>query len=646
MEHLSDQELLARYAKSVDQKAFRTLVDRHLQLIYQSAYRRLGDVQRSEDVCQQAFSLLARKAKTLQSHPAPLAWLHKTTHFLTRRLQRAEGRQALKARALADDMKIREQSPNEWTCESRSLLDEALATALKAQDRQVLLLHFVEGRSFREIAHLLEKSEAACRTQSSRALSKVSRWFQNRGYKVSATVVGSGLAQACAPDAFASMASTIMESLSDRDSLPILERVLAEPARLASTLCVTAMGCTLFAFTAQSRPHVHREMAASQAAPQQSLPLTRARRDESDLLSLLEWHPDEWTADALIRIGLEDMWTGKGGREWLLTLLSQSSRDRLLALLDEIDASPVPINLKNGAPGSVIQALAQRDPEFACDLALNRGLGLITAYRSWLRMHPVQAAHWLEGQDKEGTLETWGRASPMNRKSILIRIAAAALIRVDQEHAFALLERVEPQRRDAFLAHLGVTMIQNGVDPTEVYHYLKEKLTHTSSRELATRLIMHLADASLRDAGATIITSIYGNEPDILTASMLSLVEGVIDREGNYAQEARWLLENLPESAHPGAVQSLASRYASQGNAFNDWIATFPQDSILRDHALLGMVHHFSSRNPAQAKESLSQIQDTAVKGRAQDHLGRVFPLLNPKHQEWDLSEINLSIEP
>ncbi|HEV2296354.1 MAG TPA: sigma factor [Tepidisphaeraceae bacterium] len=69
-----DGELLDRYARCGDDAAFRELVRRHLDLVYSSASRRVGDGHLAEDVTQALFMILAQKANGAPSDPAqPLA---------------------------------------------------------------------------------------------------------------------------------------------------------------------------------------------------------------------------------------------------------------------------------------------------------------------------------------------------------------------------------------------------------------------------------------------------------------------------------------------------------------------------------------------------------------------------------------------
>src|SRR5688572_4284617 len=91
---MNDSELLRRFAEEHFEPAFAELVSRRISLVYSAALRQVGDAHRAEDVTQEVFIDLARKARSLSRHPALIGWLYTSTHFTAAKLIRTEQRRA------------------------------------------------------------------------------------------------------------------------------------------------------------------------------------------------------------------------------------------------------------------------------------------------------------------------------------------------------------------------------------------------------------------------------------------------------------------------------------------------------------------------------------------------------------------------
>ncbi len=85
------QQLLAEYAQSGSESAFRELVTRYINLVYGTAVRCAGgDRHLAEDVTQTVFIHLARKARSFRGEVMVGGWLHRDACNVASKLLRGE----------------------------------------------------------------------------------------------------------------------------------------------------------------------------------------------------------------------------------------------------------------------------------------------------------------------------------------------------------------------------------------------------------------------------------------------------------------------------------------------------------------------------------------------------------------------------
>src|SRR5690606_6749220 len=73
-----DSELVGAYVTEGSEAAFRALVTRHAGLVYSTALRQVGDHGIAEEITQNVFVALARKAPRLARAETLAGWLHRT----------------------------------------------------------------------------------------------------------------------------------------------------------------------------------------------------------------------------------------------------------------------------------------------------------------------------------------------------------------------------------------------------------------------------------------------------------------------------------------------------------------------------------------------------------------------------------------
>jgi RNA polymerase sigma factor (sigma-70 family) len=175
-----DRDLVRSYASEGSETAFRALVGRHVGLVFATALRQVGDTGLAEEITQNVFVHLARKAPSLAGHETIAGWLHRSAILESKARFRSEVRRRRReevAAALAQT-ELHGRDPSE---DLTPLLDEALLQ-LREADRLALVLRFLEERSLREVGNALGIDEDAARKRVSRALARVTEFFRNRGF--------------------------------------------------------------------------------------------------------------------------------------------------------------------------------------------------------------------------------------------------------------------------------------------------------------------------------------------------------------------------------------------------------------------------------------------------------------------------------
>jgi len=210
---IDDPTLLRRYVADRSEAAFAELVRRHLSLVYFAALRQLdGDAHTAQDVTQAVFTLLARRATSLASHPVLAGWLFQATRYTARDARRAaRRRRAREEEAHAMQQPDTSAPPTADWERLRPVLDEALS-ALNARDREAVLLRFLQERPFAEVAAAQRVTEDAARMRVARALEKLRGELARRGVTSTAAALATLLAQQAGAAVPAGLAASVTDA--------------------------------------------------------------------------------------------------------------------------------------------------------------------------------------------------------------------------------------------------------------------------------------------------------------------------------------------------------------------------------------------------------------------------------------------------
>ena len=193
-----DMDLVREYAARQSEPAFETLVARYINLVYATALRQVRDAHLAEEITQAVFIILARKAGGLNARTILPGWLHRTAVYASADVLKTQRRRAQREQEALMQSETETAVPDPaWELIS-PLLDEALVQ-LGEKDRQAVLLHFFQKKTFAEVGGFLGMSEETARKRTNRALEKLRKVFSKRGvHSTTAILAGAMTANSAA----------------------------------------------------------------------------------------------------------------------------------------------------------------------------------------------------------------------------------------------------------------------------------------------------------------------------------------------------------------------------------------------------------------------------------------------------------------
>jgi RNA polymerase sigma factor (sigma-70 family) len=214
---------LRDYVETGSDQAFGKLVACYCDLVYSAALRRVAqDSQLAQDVAQQVFTDLARKAKALPRDVFLAGWLYQHTCFMSAHAVRAERRRQARERQ-AVEMNAQNDSSDALWRELAPVLEEAMSH-LSATDRNAVVLRFFEHQPFQAVGRVLGMSEDGARKRVERALDKLRSFFGRRGISVTAALLAETLNTQAVTAAPAGLAAAVtVTSLAGAASVPSLD---------------------------------------------------------------------------------------------------------------------------------------------------------------------------------------------------------------------------------------------------------------------------------------------------------------------------------------------------------------------------------------------------------------------------------------
>ena len=285
-----DQNLLAEYARSGSDAAFRELVARFVDLVYSTALRLVeGDTHQAEDVTQTVFVDLARQARTLSREVRLGGWLHRHTCFVAANTLRGERRRQARERQ-AVEMNVLQNNPGADYSQVAPMLDEAI-NEMEEADRTAILLRFFEQQDFRSVGEALGSTEDAARMRVTRALEKLKGFLKRQGVTTSAASLGVVLAANAVQAAPVGLAVTISTAAALAGTTLATTAIATATKAIAMTtlqktvvaaVLAAAVGAAIYQATREANARIEVQKLQQRQAPlAETIKMLNRERDEA-----------------------------------------------------------------------------------------------------------------------------------------------------------------------------------------------------------------------------------------------------------------------------------------------------------------------------------------------------------------------------
>jgi RNA polymerase sigma-70 factor (ECF subfamily) len=173
-------ETLVEAARAGDPGAFEQLVQRHFTMVYALAYARCGSRETAEDLAQEVFLRAFLHLGKLQQPRYFGTWLGRITRNLAADWQKSSQRASTLLPTVslpASDSSIKDTTVSEireqLDDQTRERLVQEAIAKLPIEQREMVMLHYAEGWSYKEIAERLEKDPTTVSRNLRRALDQI-----------------------------------------------------------------------------------------------------------------------------------------------------------------------------------------------------------------------------------------------------------------------------------------------------------------------------------------------------------------------------------------------------------------------------------------------------------------------------------------
>ncbi len=190
LSHIEDGELLELYVQSARAPYLEELARRHFSLVCSVANRQLNNQSDVEDAVQTTFLVLTKSAESIRRKQSLSAWLYGVAFRTACRIRRQSKNRAQQHEELhLDEIAVQAESPLSVLAKQFQLeaLDEELQ-GVRDSYRQVLVEHYLLGKSAPEIAHRFNLSQSTVEGRLRRGREQLRTRMLRRGCSFASAV--------------------------------------------------------------------------------------------------------------------------------------------------------------------------------------------------------------------------------------------------------------------------------------------------------------------------------------------------------------------------------------------------------------------------------------------------------------------------
>lgn len=151
-------------------KLFVSLCEVHHKKVVKYLYYKIGDLEEANDLAQEVFTIVYKRIETLENHENVAGFIYQTAKFVVANHKRKLTKKGLfeeplsEGTVLEDSMDVYDTlvEIEDRKVQEEDYLDQVMMAVSK--DKQILYrMHYIEGKTYREIAQQLGVSEVSVR---------------------------------------------------------------------------------------------------------------------------------------------------------------------------------------------------------------------------------------------------------------------------------------------------------------------------------------------------------------------------------------------------------------------------------------------------------------------------------------------------